>query len=123
MVNTSLLAFISSGFSSEGLIVISVNALFNFINSLNVSWISETEKLVLRFFGFSFCTFGASASFGPPLGDCILAQLASVHKLMQKPTANNHTLLKVPIRPLVIKRYFLEEPIKEFLKVPQIALF
>jgi len=73
---------------------------------------------VLKFLGFSFTTFGASASFGPPLGDCILAQPASVNKPIPKQAQNSHTFLKVFFKPLVEKRFFLKQPVKEFLKVP-----
>jgi hypothetical protein len=53
----------------------------------------------------------------------MLAHPATVHKPIPKQAHNNHTALKVFFRPLIKKRFFLEQQAKEFLKVPQIALF
>jgi hypothetical protein len=53
----------------------------------------------------------------------MLAQLVTAHKPIPKQTHKSHTPLKVFFTPLVKKIFFLEQPVKEFLKVPQIALF
>src|SRR5690606_19835852 len=84
MCKLFFLILYSGCFSTSGDMLNSLNSLFFLMNSSNVSTISFSDKLRVKFSGTSANSLGGIESFGPPVGLCILAHWKRVSDIRTK---------------------------------------